>query len=112
MMFLVLFCCFCLFWWLLCVCVLVVLQVCGKYVDEVVKFVVLLEVEFVVVQCIDVLLVIELFGCLEFYCMVEVCVCVDGIVFKCVYEEGQVVKVGQVLFCIDLVLFKVQVDVV
>lgn len=96
--------------WLLCACTLAALQACGKHADEVVKPATAPEVEFAVAQRSDAPLETELPGRLEPYRMAEVRARVDGIVLKRAYEEGQVVKTGQVLFRIDPAPLKAQVD--
>lgn len=68
-----------------------------------------LLVEVLMVQVEFLVLSLELFGWIELVCVVEVCVWVVGIVvWKC-FEEGVDVKVGDLLFQIDLVLLKVVV---
>ena len=96
--------------WLLCACALAVLQACGKHADEAAKPAAPPEVEFAVAQRTDAPLVTELPGRLEPYRTAQVRARVDGIVLKRAYEEGQVVKAGQVLFRIDPAPLKAQVD--
>ncbi|MGN5353040.1 efflux RND transporter periplasmic adaptor subunit [Ralstonia sp. L16] len=96
--------------WLLCACALAVLQACGKHADEAAKPAAPPEVEFAVAQRSDAPLVTELPGRLEPYRTAQVRARVDGIVLKRAYEEGQVVKAGQVLFRIDPAPLKAQVD--
>lgn len=96
--------------WLLCACALAVLQACGKHADEAARPAGPPEVEFAVAQRSDAPLVTELPGRLEPYRTAQVRARVDGIVLKRAYEEGQVVKAGQVLFRIDPAPLKAQVD--
>ncbi|CAJ0770542.1 efflux RND transporter periplasmic adaptor subunit [Ralstonia chuxiongensis] len=96
--------------WLLCACALAVLQACGRHADEAAKPAGPPEVEFAVAQRSDAPLVTELPGRLEPYRTAEVRARVDGIVLKRAYDEGQVVKAGQVLFRIDPAPLKAQVD--
>ncbi|WP_052321383.1 efflux RND transporter periplasmic adaptor subunit [Ralstonia sp. A12] len=97
-------------WLLLCACALAALAACSKHADEAAKPAGPPEVEFAVAQRSDAPLVTELPGRLEPYRTAEVRARVDGIVLKRVYEEGQVVKAGQVLFRIDPAPLKAQVD--
>lgn len=97
---------FCIFV-LMCV-VVVVLIVCKKLEQQ---MFLLLEVGVIDVKLQMLLLQCELVGCLLLYCSVDVCVCVFGVLFKCVYQEGVDVKQGQVLFLIDLVLLCVLLNV-
>nr|WP_316681866.1 efflux RND transporter periplasmic adaptor subunit [Ralstonia sp. LMG 18101] len=85
-------------------------QACSKHTDEVAKPAGPPEVEFAVAQRSDAPLETELPGRLEPYRTAEVRARVDGIVLKRAYEEGQVVKAGQVLFRIDPAPLKAQVD--
>ena len=96
--------------WLLCACALAVLQACGKRADETAKPAGPPEVGFAVAQRSDAPLVTELPGRLEPYRTAQVRARVDGIVLKRAYDEGQVVKAGQVLFRIDPAPLKAQVD--
>jgi multidrug efflux system membrane fusion protein len=96
--------------WLVCACALAALQACGKHADEVAKPAGPPEVEFAVAQRSDTPLETELPGRLEPYRTAEVRARVDGIVLKRAYQEGQVVKAGQVLFRIDPAPLKAQVD--
>ena len=96
--------------WLLCALALATLQACGKHADEAAKPAAQPEVEYAVAQRSDAPLETELSGRLEPYRTAEVRARVDGIVLKRAYEEGQVVKAGQVLFRIDPAPLKAQVD--
>ncbi|MGN7100350.1 efflux RND transporter periplasmic adaptor subunit [Ralstonia holmesii] len=96
--------------WLLSACALAVLQACGKRADETAKPAGPPEVEFAVAQRSDAPLVTELPGRLEPYRTAQVRARVDGIVLKRAYDEGQLVKAGQVLFRIDPAPLKAQVD--
>nr|WP_249309274.1 efflux RND transporter periplasmic adaptor subunit [Ralstonia insidiosa] len=98
------------FRWLLCVGVFGTLVACSKHADEAAKPAGPPEVEFAVAQRSDAPLVTELPGRIEPYRTAEVRARVDGIVLKRAYEEGQVVKAGQVLFRIDPAPLKAQVD--
>ncbi len=95
--------------WLLCALALATLQACGKHADEAAKPAAQPEVEYAVAQRSDAPLETELPGRLEPYRTAEVRARVDGIVLKRAYEEGQVVKAGQVLFRIDPAPLKAQV---
>lgn len=97
---------FCIFV-LMCV-VVVVLVVCKKLEQQ---MFLLLEVGVIDVKLQILLLQCELVGCLLLFCSVDVCVCVFGVLFKCVYQEGLQVKQGQILFLIDLVLLCVLFNV-
>jgi len=96
--------------WLLCACALAALQACGKPSDHAAKPDGPPEVEVAVAQRSDAPLVTELPGRIEPYRTAQVRARVDGIVLKRAYEEGQVVKAGQVLFRIDPAPLKAQVD--
>ena len=98
------------FRWLFCVGVFGALVACSKHADEAAKPAGPPEVEFAVAQRSDATLVTELPGRIEPYRTAEVRARVDGIVLKRAYEEGQVVKAGQVLFRIDPAPLKAQVD--
>lgn len=96
--------------WLVCACALAALQACNMAADKAAKPAGPPEVEFAVAQRSDAPLVTELPGHLEPYRTAEVRARVDGIVLKRAYDEGQVVKAGQVLFRIDPAPLKAQVD--
>ncbi|PLT18597.1 MULTISPECIES: efflux RND transporter periplasmic adaptor subunit [Ralstonia] len=95
---------------LLCACALATLQACGRHADEAARPAGTPEIEFAVAQRADAPLVTELPGRIEPYRTAEVRARVDGIVLKRTYDEGQVVKAGQVLFRIDPAPLKAQVD--
>lgn len=93
-------------------CALAASQGCGRHANEVAKPTDPPEVESVVAQRSDASLVTELPGRPEPYHTARVCARVNGIVFKCVYEEGQVVEAGRALFRINSAPLRAQMGTV
>lgn len=60
--------------------------------------VVMVELVFYVEECV-------IFGWVEVICVVDICVCIEGVIVQCYFQDGQYVIEGDLLFIFDDVQF-------
>lgn len=87
----VLFCC-CFYGFYVFVFLVLMLIGCGQEINFKEMFLVKVGVVMLKVEVYE--NIMELFGWILVYCIVEVCFQVGGIIFECLFEEGSLVEVN------------------